>query len=504
MTKKRTSRMAVCLLSLVLIVTSMCCLGTAAASAAGTYGTTIYLQTDDTTDPYLHYWVNGNTSQSSTWPGVKMTKVTGETNVYSYKLPCDVGSLSGVIFNNGGGGNKMTGDVTNITGNLYKLSGSSGSWSMYDTSALKLSVETDVEAPQYKGTDIVIKAVSAGGQGTVTYTFSVNSQTIYTGTNSTCTWTPTQAGTYTIKVDAKDTAGNTNSKQISYEIKDDAQAVEPVLKGISTGYSGQVPVNTSIPVNVKASGGNVGTNLLFYKVAVTDPNGNAVNTVYYKQSNILNFTPTQKGDYKVDVTVQNSKNTTTQKAYTVTVGDGASSVAPEISSFYTGSVQGKVGTAVVLGTVVSDGTGTPSFTYTYSANGKTVAEKTSSSRSNTVSWTPTQPGNYTLQVTVKDSKNLTATQYVYNFVVVDGDTEAPTETPTEAPTESPTGGQYTKGDVTGDGKVSLADVVYVMRSVMGYDGYKLTAGTSRFDAADMDNNGKINVIDAVLIARTLI
>ena len=401
MTKKRTSRMAVCLLALVLMVTSMC-LGTAAASAAGTYGTTIYLQTDDTTDPYIHYWVDGNTSQSSSWPGVKMTKATGETNVYYYELPCDIGDLTGVIFNNGGGGNKLTNDLTNIKGNLYTLKGSSGSWSMYDTSALKLSVETDVEAPQYKGTDIVLKAVVAGGQGTVKYTFSVNSKTIYTGTNSTCTWTPSQAGTYTIKVDAKDAAGNTNSKQISYEIKDDSLAIEPILKGISTGYSGQVPVNASIPVNVKAAGGNIGTNLLFYKVAVTDPNGNAVNTVYYKQSNILNFTPTKIGNYKVDVTVQNCKNTTTQKSYIVTVGDGG------------------------------------------------------------------------------------------------------TETPTEAPTQAPTEGQYSKGDVTGDERVSLADVVFVLRAAVGYDGFELTVGTSRFEAADMDNNGVINMQDAVLLARMII
>lgn len=414
MTKKRTSRMAVCLLALVLMVTSMCCLGTAAVSAAGTYGTTIYLQTDDTTDPYIHYWVEGNASQSSSWPGVKMTKATGETNVYCYELPCDIGDLTGVIFNNGGGGNKLTNDLTNIKGNLYTLKGSSGSWSMYDTSALKLSVETDVEAPQYKGTDIVLKAVVAGGQGTVTYTFSVNSKTIYTGTNSTCTWTPAQAGTYTIKVDAKDAAGNTNSKQISYEIKDDSLAIEPILKGISTGYSGQVPVNTSIPVNVKAAGGNIGTNLLFYKVAVTDPNGNPVNTVYYKQSNILNFTPTKTGNYKVDVTVQNCKNTTAQKSYIVTVGNG--------------------------------GTETPT----------------------------------------------------------EAPTQAPTEAPTVAPTQAPTEGQYTKGDVTGDERVSLADVVFVLRAAVGYDGFELTVGTSRFEAADMDNNGVINMQDAVLLARMII
>ena len=73
-----------------------------------------------------------------------------------------------------------------------------------------------------------------------------------------------------------------------------------------------------------------------------------------------------------------------------------------------------------------------------------------------------------------------------------------------APTQAPTEGQYTKGDVTGDERVSLADVVFVLRAAVGYNGFELTAGTSRFEAADMDNNGVINMQDAVLLARMII
>ncbi len=485
MAKNKFSRASACLVALVLIVTSMCCMGTVAASAAGTYGTTIYLQTDNTTNPYLHYWVDGNAANSSSWPGVKMNLVTGETNVYSYDLPCDVGSLSGVIFNNGGGGDKMTGDVTNITGNLYTLNGSAGSWSMYDTSTLKLALSTDVASPQYKETSILLTAESTGGQGTVTYTFKVNSTTLYTGTNSTCTWVPTTAGTYTLTVIAKDAAGNENTKTASYEIKDDSTAEEPILKSISTGYTGDVPVNTSVPVNVKAAGGKVGTNLLFYKVAITDPSGNAVNTVYYKQSNVLNFTPTKKGDYKVDVTVQNSYNKTTEKTYTITAGEGSTDIAPEITTFTANPTSTTAGTAVNLSTTVKEGTGTENFTYTYRVNGAVVATQTTSSRSNTAAWTPSAAGSYTIQVTVKDSKNLSASKYIYNYSVA----------------EKPTDPDYIPGDVNDDGKVTSADAIYVLRAASGKAGYKITADTKQFKAADMDGNGRITIADAILIAR---
>jgi|GEM_PF-2327849 len=493
MAKNKTSRVAACLMAIVLIVTSMCCMGTVAASAAGTYGTTIYLQTDNTTNPYIHYWVgSGGNENSSTWPGVQMTKVEGETNIYSYNLPCDVGTLSGVIFCNGGGGNKMTGDVTDISGNMYTLNGSVGTWSVFDVDAMRLAVETDVASPQYTETDIAIKATVAKAQGAVTYTFKAGTTTLYTGTNSTYTWSPTTAGTYTITVKAVDSVGNSIEKSIEYTIKDDSLAVEPVLKGISTGYTGSVPVNTSIPVNVKATGGNVGTNLLFYKVAITDPNGGAVNTVYYKQSNILNFTPTVKGDYSVDVSVQNSKNTTVKKSYTVTVGDGGTDIAPQIASFTVNPASGTVGSGVVFSTTVTDGTGTADFTYTYRINGVAVSTQTSSLRSNSYTWTPTAAGSYTIQLTVKDSKNLSDNKYIYKYVVA----EKPTETPTETPTLPP---QPCIGDVNGDGSVTIADAIYVLRYVANKSGYTLEPGSDKFKAADVDGNGTVNMVDAMKI-----
>lgn len=65
--------------------------------------------------PYCHYW--GGSSASS-WPGVKMTNVSG--SIWKYTIP---DNSTGVIFNNGSG--TQTGDLTPTANYLYKSDGSS-------------------------------------------------------------------------------------------------------------------------------------------------------------------------------------------------------------------------------------------------------------------------------------------------------------------------------------------------------------------------------------------
>lgn len=65
--------------------------------------------------PYCHYW--GGSSASS-WPGMKMTNVSG--SIWKYTIP---DNSTGVIFNNGSG--TQTGDLTPTANYLYKSDGSS-------------------------------------------------------------------------------------------------------------------------------------------------------------------------------------------------------------------------------------------------------------------------------------------------------------------------------------------------------------------------------------------
>lgn len=497
MVNKKSNRIVACLLTILLVVSSTFCMGTVAASAADTdvqvseAGGAIAMLNNaaNWSSCYVYYWGNGGSVNNGTWPGVKLTDADKNSEgYYEVEIPeSHLSPVNGVIFSNGSG--TQSDDLAIVSGDSKLYNNSNRSWVNHDTNPLKLNLTTDVESPQYTGTGITLTATASGGSGAYTYTFKAGTTTIYTGSNNTCTWTPTTADTFTITVDCSDPSkGYSNSKSIkSFIINDDATAKEPVLKGISTGYTdNKVPVNTSIPINVSASGGKVGTNLLFYKVAVKNPSGSEVNTVYYRQSNILNFTPTTTGTYTVDVTVQNSYNAEAKRSFTVTVGNSSTPTenTPVISQFTANPTTATAGTAVTLSTTVAGSTGTPNFTYTYRVDGAVVATKTSSSRTNTATWTPTAAGSYTIQVTVKDSKGLSTSAYVYKFTVSEA--------------------EYILGDVTGDGKVSTSDALYVMKSVANMSAYKLTAGTTKFMAADADGNGKISIADALAIMKLYI
>ena len=104
---------------------------------------------------------------------------------------------------------------------------------------------------------------------------------------------------------------------MTFEVKDDAGVVEPILKGVSP-KPGQIKTGTAQTITVNAAGGNVGTNLLFYKYKITDPSGNTINVPYYSKTNTVNFTPTAAGIYTVTVYVQGSDNDTLERTYTYT------------------------------------------------------------------------------------------------------------------------------------------------------------------------------------------
>ena len=435
MVKKKFARISSCFLTMAFVVTSTLCMGTFSASAAssdtepaGSGGATAVLNNEaGWSTCNVYYWGNSGNPKNADWPGRKLTDADKNAEGY-YEVQISseyLAGQNGVIFNNGG---DQSSDLPISEGDCKIYNNKTKSWVDYDSSQLKLSLSTDAASPQYKGTGITLTASASGGSGSLTYTFKADSTTLYTGENNTTVWTPASAGTYTLSVSVSDGAGNTNSKSMTYEIKDDSSAEEPILKGISTGMTDNKGViNTAVPITVNAAGGNVGTKLLFYKIAVTDPSGNAVNTVYYRQSKTLEFTPTQLGDYSADVTVQNSYNATVNRKFTIKVVQSGESeyTKPVLSAFTANPTSGTVNSAVTLSATVQAGTGAPNFTYTYQVNGTTVATKTASSRSSSYSWTPEEEGTYTLKVSVRDSKGNTASKTISSYTVSKAQSNAP-------------------------------------------------------------------------------
>ena len=279
----------------------------------GTY--TVYCKNTAGWSKVNCYMWNSGTDANATWPGVAMTNI-GD-NVWMYTASKQ---FSSVIFNSG---STQTDDLAAKYGYIYD--NSKKTWEVYDTSPIQVTAySADPAKDIYVGTDVVISATATSTEGgKVYYKMSVTNATGGTSvvsdfsTANKTTWTPNTAGDYTITIDFKDDKGNENSRTIAVTIGDDSSLVKPVIKSVVPTNLGLIKVGKTTNVTVKAGGGITGTNLLFYKYVVTDPNG-VTNTPYYTLNNSYPLNPTMAGTYTVDVYVQGSDNSTVTRTYKYT------------------------------------------------------------------------------------------------------------------------------------------------------------------------------------------
>ncbi|MBQ7745446.1 MAG: dockerin type I repeat-containing protein, partial [Ruminococcus sp.] len=110
---------------------------------------------------------------------------------------------------------------------------------------------------------------------------------------------------------------NENSRTLALTVADDSSVTKPIIKSVTPANLNLIKAGVTNTVTVTAGGGKTGTNLLFYKYIVTDPNG-VKNTPYYTLNNTYQFTPTMAGNYVVNVYVQASDNSTVTKTYNYT------------------------------------------------------------------------------------------------------------------------------------------------------------------------------------------
>lgn len=402
---------------------------TATTPTQGGDGTTVYLNNEaGWATPVVYMW-NGSADSNGSWPGVKMTSIGG--NIYQYTASK---TYANCIFSNSG--QSQTADLTAKDGYVYN--NKTNEWSVYDTSPLQVTeFSADPASNIYTGTDVQLSATANNKSGaTVSYKFSVTNAQGGTSTLSdfsaakSVTWTPTVAGEYTITFDFKDSDGNTNSRTMTLEVKDDSTLAKPIIKSVSPANLNLIKVNSTATVTVKAGGGKTGTNLLFYKYVVTDPNG-AQNTPYYTLNNIYTFVPTMKGEYKVNVYVQGSDNSTVSKTYAYTATDDVTEP-----------------TTVVVPTTAPQ---------------PTTVQPTTAVQPTTVK--PTTPQPTTVQ-------------------------------PTTAPARL-------RGDVDGDGLVTVMDATYLQKAIVGLPD---VPAIEELDLAicDLDGDGSITIKDATIIQKIVV
>ena len=310
-------------------------------------GTTVFLKnTANWTQPRCYMW-NSETDKDSSWPGANMTKVEGDVWVYTASK-----TFANCIFNPGGDDGK-TADLKNIkSGQIYDYS--TGTWSDYDLSPLQIkSYSADPGSSIYTGVEVTLSATAVSSEGTVSYKFSANGTTVRDwAAGNTATWTPTTAGNYTLTFDVKDSAGNENSRTLSVTVESDANVTSPIIKKVTPSDNGYVKTGTA-KINVTAAGGHTGTNLLFYKYEIKDPNG-ASNTAYYTLSPEYSYQFNTEGDYKVTVHVQASDNSEATKTFTVKATGGDIPTEPTTQQIVTQPTTSPI-TEYELGDVNKDG-----------------------------------------------------------------------------------------------------------------------------------------------------
>ncbi len=397
-------------------------------------GTTVFFRnTSNWQSPRCYMW-NSNSDTNTSWPGAAMTLV--EDNVWMYSASK---TFANCIFNPGGDDGK-TGDLNNIqSGYLYDYS--SGQWEPYDLSPLQIKAySANPAANIYTGMEVTLSTTAVSSEGTVSYQFAVNGTTIRDySSESTATWTPTAAGTYTIAFNVRDTNGNENQRTLSVTVASDANVSNPIIKKVTPSNNSYVRTGVSSTVNVTAGGGKTGTNLLFYKYVIEDPAGNT-NTPYYTLNSTYNFTPVTEGAYTITVYVQASDNNTVNKTITVNATGGDIPTQPTTV------------TPVTQPTTVAPVT-----------QPTTVAPVTQ----------PTTVAPVTQPTTVKPTTQPTTVQPV---------------------TQPTTPSTFELGDVNRDGRVSIKDVTHIQLFLAEYSGF-----TVSLELGDLNGDGAITVRDATTL-----
>lgn len=369
----------------------------------------VYCQLPSGWGSTLYCYAYNSAGSLGKWPGNKMTDQGN--GLYSIDLPD--GWSGNVIFTDGNGnqypGSGLQG-LTYTAGSSYIYE--NGKWEEYNkeltlTSLNASATEVDV------ATEVKFNAAVSGGTKPYTYKYTVSKDggsatSMGTSSDGTISWTPSKAGTYTIKLEVTDKAGAKVSKTVEVTAKTNEE--KPCIDSISGKES-----NGEITYTVKASGGKVGTNLLFYKFYILDSKGKATVAQNYSTSNTFTTTSSNK---KIRVEVENSMNEKVYQDYEYTGEDPEKldlTISTNLSSprkvnetiKITGNATGVQGDALYR-FVVMNGDDT-SVLQNYKTN-------------NVVSWKPSKAGTYTIYAKVKDDRNKVVIKTM-KFTIEDDDVE---------------------------------------------------------------------------------
>ncbi len=357
--------------------------------------------------PKVYCYVYENeSSNNGAWPGVAMTEEDG--NYFSYEFPDKFTGTVYVIFSNGSGvqypGSGAAG--LRMLASEKKLFVSNALEDLPDNPVKKLSVKLSASPTSVElGKSVVLTATATDNTGDVSYTFTTSDGTVIksASSSSTCSWTPSAVGNYTVKVSATDDSSTaTATTTVSVTKPDDEELVNN-----STISSTSININDSVTITNKASGGSGSYS---YKTEYKLSSDSAYTTLQaYSTAASSVFKPTAAGTYTVRSTVKDSDGKTVTKTFTVKVKDVTSTL---VNNSSVSDTEITLGNSVKVTMKATGGTAPYQYgVYYKKASSTTWSTAQSYGTTTSVSIKPAAAVKYDICVKVKDSKNTIVKKY---------------------------------------------------------------------------------------------
>ncbi len=221
--------------------------------------------------------------------------------------------------------------------------------------------------------------------------------------NTSVSFKPTTAGTYNVKINAKDDTGTVVSKEFKV-------TVTAALKNSSTISATSVTANTAVTMTGKATGGTSPYKFAYYYKKSTDSSWTkayvtASGSAYTKNTSV-SFKPTTAGTYNVKINAKDDTGTVVSKEFKVTV----TAALKNSSTISATSVTAN--TAVTMTGKATGGTSPYKFAYYYKKSTDSswtkayvTASGSAYTKNTSVSFKPTTAGTYTVRINAKDDSD---------------------------------------------------------------------------------------------------
>ena len=236
------------------------------------------------------------------------------------------------------------------------------------------------------GEAVTVKGAATGGSGNYTYEFYYKRSTASTwtkfGSSTTATFKPSSAGTFDIKVAAKDSTGNE-------DVKNFRLTVTAALVNNATVSTTNFAVGEAATVKGAATGGT-GT----YKYEFYYKRSTATSWTKFGSAASATFKPSSAGTFNIRVYVKDSAGASAVKDFTVTAGGLINNSTVSTTNFV-------VGEAVTIKGAASGGSGT--YTYEFYYKRSTANTWTKFGSAAAANFKPSSAGIFDIRVYAKDS-----------------------------------------------------------------------------------------------------